>query len=74
MVLILLGLLLVQQTFGSAGAGEEMEGAGSTNLRLRWSREGMEDGGCYNIRPRWRGEGMDGVQMVSRLAEVHFDR
>src|SRR5215472_1307906 len=28
------------QTFGSSGAGKEMESCGSTNMQLLWSREG----------------------------------
>ena len=30
------------QAFGSAGAGEDMECLGATNIRLRWSRGGYE--------------------------------
>src|SRR5215831_9447395 len=36
------GGLRVLQTFGSSGAGRGWRAAGSTNIRLLWSREGME--------------------------------
>src|SRR5215471_2305021 len=37
----------VLQTFGSAGAGRGWKCMGTTNIRLRWSREGMEMPGYY---------------------------
>src|SRR5262245_8427534 len=36
------GIASALQTFGSAGAGEDMECLGATNIRLRWSRGGYE--------------------------------
>src|SRR5215469_10322612 len=37
----------VLQTFGSAGAGRRWKGPGTTNIRLRWSREEMGMPGYY---------------------------
>src|SRR5215470_4010138 len=37
----------VLQTFGSAGAGRRWECRGTTNIRLRWSREAMGMPGSY---------------------------
>src|SRR5215472_5513905 len=41
----------VAQTFGSSGAGREMESCGSTNVQLLWSREG--DGELRLSALRW---------------------